>query len=192
MSVKNSVGFYETFATSSVANLTVVSNGDGEGANGGTGGGSAGFYDVILSVLNPRYEQGATITSKLKIFNTGDLPDEDTILVYWLESPSGLRWGETTETFLEVAPGEHFFDKSITLPLNSELGGWSFNARYFTTVQPVITANDGFEVVQKLSIVDKVQNAVESSKVKFGAGAIGLGALVLIIILGVLAYILFF
>lgn len=110
-----------------------------------------GYYDVIVTSSYDRYESDDKITADIIIKNTGDLPDEDTVLTYYLIGPDGEKFGETKEQILEVPPGSTTFKRSITLPLGSNIGEWEFHVDYETVVQPTIQVYDSFEVVPELS-----------------------------------------
>lgn len=114
------------------------------------------LYDVIVDNVYDRYSNDETISADITIKNVGDVPDEDTVLTYWLEDSEGNIFGETTEQFLEMPIGSTILRKSITLPQNAEAGDWSFKARYETVVQPTIEVKDGFTVITGYSVSDKV------------------------------------
>jgi len=132
--------------------------------------GAEGSYDVLVDTYEHRYLQDEVVTSNITIFNTGGLPDEDTILIYYLVSPDGKRYGESKEQILEVPVGKTYFQKEIALPVNTQLGEWRFYVEYNTVVQPQITVYDGFEVVktadelvEEETIFDKEKNVFNNS-----------------------------
>jgi len=154
VSMQDKNGLWQSFGRTELESLQVL-NLDGVGAlgvsGGGSGGeGSAGPYDVIVAVVNDKYEVASKVSADITILNTGDVPDEDTILVYWLEDSVGNVFGETKEQFLEIPPGRKVLRKSISLPENSVLGQWKFKVDYFTVVQPKVSVFDSFEVVEKV------------------------------------------
>lgn len=151
----NKDGLWEWFTSTNLGNLLITSlGGVGESGSGGDGSGEAGLYDVIVDVNKNKYEPVDEVSAKITIINMGDIPDEDTIMIYWLTMPNGDKWGETKEQFYEVPPGEKVLEKTIALPNNAELGEWKFNVDYFTVVQPVIQVYDSFEVVEEVTIKD--------------------------------------
>lgn len=114
-----------------------------------------GLYDVIVSSRYDRFEFNDKIVADILIKNTGDLPDEDTVLTYYLISPDGKKFGETREQILEVPVGETLLTRSITLPVGAEKGHWEFRTEYETVVQKKIEVYDSFEVVSGMSILDR-------------------------------------
>jgi len=114
-----------------------------------------GLYDVIVTNRYDRYEVDDKITADILIKNTGDTPDEDTVLLYYLIGPDGQRFGETREQILEVPVGSTILTRSITLPLNSNIGEWEFHATYETIVQDTIQVYDSFEVVTGMTVLEK-------------------------------------
>lgn len=114
-----------------------------------------GLYDVIVTNRIDRAEENDKITADILIKNTGDTPDEDTVLTYYLIGPDGERFGETKEQLYEVPPGSTVLTRSISLPVNSNLGEWEFHADYETVVQPTIQVYDSFEVVTGMSVLER-------------------------------------
>jgi hypothetical protein len=155
ISMQNSDGLWEEFTETEVGYLKVNSLASSTGD--GTGVGRVGFYDVIVNLVKDKYEPEQEIKADILIKNTGDLPDEDTVLVYWLEDPSRKRFGETKEQILEVPAGETVLRRSVTLPSDTMLGEWRFVAEYNTVVQPQIVVYDSFEVLPKVGIMEDVK-----------------------------------
>ncbi len=122
--------------------------------------GGAGLYDVIVTTENTRYDTDSTISATITIVNTGDTPDEDTVLTYWLQDNQGNVYGETREQILEVPVGTTTLTREVSLPLNSKPGEWRFVATYETVVQPIISVHDSFEV-KDLTIQEKVNDSVK-------------------------------
>ena len=143
----NGMGLYQSFPLEFIDDITIVqltSNVQKE----------APLYDVIVGTYYDRYGEAERITADILISNVGDAPDEDSILTYWLEGPNGEIFGETQEQFLEVPIGSTVLTRSLTLPLISDNGQWTFQALYETTAQPSIKVYDGFEVTG-MSIFNK-------------------------------------
>jgi len=193
VSMKNSNGIYEDFPPTNLGTIKVRSLG-GIGADGGFEGGtgSAGPYDVFASTLRPRYTAGQKVDAIVTITNTGDKVDDDVILVYWLTDPNDNKFGVTVENFLEVDIGEHIFVKSVFLPQQSVLGGWTFNVQLFTTVQSVRSSQGPFEVVDKLPLLDILRGGLKnvSLLVSLNFGIIFL-VLFFIAAVGLLSYLFF-
>ena len=106
--------------------------------------------------VGEQYEKDETVKADITIFNTGDLPDDDVVLEYWLTNPNGMEFGRTSEQFLEPVIGKHILRRSIRLPPNAILGEWRFNAVLFTVVMPAIPRFDSFQVVEKVSFLEKI------------------------------------
>lgn len=140
-----------------------------------------GLYDVIVNTRYDRYGTEERIVAEILVKNTGDAPDEDTVLTYYLISPDGKIYGETKEQILEVPVGTTIYERSITLPLGSNVGEWKFHADYETVVQPTIQVYDSFEVVPELTLNEKTS--------RFSIGQYGWyamwGLLLLLFILGI-------
>jgi len=145
----NGAGFWQSFPLEHVDTLTIqplTSN-----ALKGPG-----LYDVIVGNEYDVYEESEKIEVGIIIKNTGDSPDEDTILTYWLESPDGTRYGETREQFLEVPVGTTYLERALSIPLGVSDGEWQVKAQYETVVQPTIEVYDAFEV-RDLSFWEKIR-----------------------------------
>jgi len=146
-------------------------------------GARAGLYDVIVTSEYPRYDVEDTIKATITIKNTGDAPDQDTVLTYWLEDASGNRYGETKEQFLEVPVGTTTIHRELTLPLNSAPGEWKFKAEYETVVQPTVHVYDAFEV-KEMSFWDKVNERISTFKISGLIGLlIGVGIFIILLLL---------
>jgi len=117
------------------------------------------YYDVIIETLKNEYNVLTTaglfniikvnrdeVTARIIIKNTGDIADKDTILYYYLLSPSGKKFGESKEVFYQVPVGRTTLTKTIRLPLNTEFGEWKFFALYQSVDSPDITVYDSFIV----------------------------------------------
>jgi len=162
VSMRNENGIFEEFAPTTLGELVVTSD-SGVGESGAAGGGqTAGPYDLFVSTIRPRYLPADKVDAVFTITNTGKIPDSDVILVYWLTDPNGIKHGVTIENFLEVTPGTHPFVKSVFLPEQSMLGGWTFNAQLFTVVQPVISSQGPFEVVESLPFLDVIRGGLKN------------------------------
>ena len=123
---------------------------------------ASGPYDVIVSNVYDKYSNDEKITANVIIKNTGDVPDKDTVLTYWLVAPDGQVYGETKEQFLEMPVGVTVLRKSITLPQGASPGDWKFMARYDTVVQPTIEVQDSFSVVTGYSVFNKISDRWEN------------------------------
>lgn len=143
ISMQDENGFWLDFAETEVGTLSVSEY-------LGLTGGRVGFYDVLVDVRKPRYTSLDNVVADITLINTGDLPDEDTVLVYYLTDESGKRFGESKEQILEVPPGKTILTKEIALPDATLLGEWRFNVEYSTVVQPRIDVYDSFRVVEDL------------------------------------------
>lgn len=137
------------------------------------GRGAAGAYDVIVEVEDNLYRPGSEVKALITLRNTGDKPDKDTILRYYLTSPDSKKIGETQEQILEVPPitykGQQctyaggtidnrdncvtYLEKKIYIPPDSIKGEWRFNVEYETEVQPLIRVFDVFSVMSRFDII---------------------------------------
>ncbi len=158
VSMQNENGLYLEFNETIIGSITVDSS---NSVTEGDTVGRAGLYDVIVEVDRHKYEPSDIVKAEIVIFNTGDIPDEDTVLIYWLEK-NGERYGEVKEQFLEIPVGKTFLNKAIALPSDSELGEWRFVAEYYTVVQPKIKVYDSFEVVEDVALLDDFQEELKN------------------------------
>lgn len=110
------------------------------------------YYDVIVEVKKISYSNGNEVEAKIIILNKGDIPDMDTILIYYLSDSLGNKIGITREQFLEMPIGKSTLTKSIIIPSNSLSGEWRFNVEYYTSIQPVIFVYDSFQVRDSLMV----------------------------------------
>jgi len=145
-------------------------------SGGAAGGGRAkvGFYDVSVDVLEEiwgfpiKHVERKKVTARIILKNTGDVPDRDTTLIYYLQDINSTKFGETKEMLLEVPPMTYnltactqaggiieeatgycitVLERVITLPPDSMLGQWAFYVEYRTVVQAPIKVYDSFSVV---------------------------------------------
>jgi len=156
VAMRNSNGIFEDFTTTTLGVLTVNSLGTPEGSAASGGTGSAGPYDLIVETAKNRYEEDSIVDADITIFNTGDLPDDDVILDYWLTDPDGVIFGLVSEQFKEPVIGQTVKKVSIQLPTGAQLGEWRFNAHLFTTKQVIPTRFDSFEVIEKIPVQEKI------------------------------------
>jgi len=122
---------------------------------------------LLLIQQKDKYRVGEKVIADILIKNTGDIPDKDVELTYFLISPSGEKFGETKEQFLEIDIGEKLLVRSIPLPSTSELGGWEFHVELRTAIQPLISVFNPFEVLENINIIDKASEAL-SPIINFG------------------------
>jgi len=144
----NGVGLWQSFPLDYVGELNVVHLNDN--------GPKAGLYDVIVTTLYDTWTPAEPIRADITILNTGDLPDQDTVLTYWLEDTGGNKYGITKEQFLEIPVGTTQIERAVTLPLGTNAGQFQFKAQYETVVQPTITVYDSVQV-SDLTWFEKVQ-----------------------------------
>ncbi|MEK6830062.1 MAG: hypothetical protein AABY15_08150 [Nanoarchaeota archaeon] len=163
--------------------------GDGEGTPSGGGGNIAipsipsnetfKRYDLSIELDKNVYQLGDTVKATITIENKGDIPDEDTVLTFWLSNPINRMFGETREQFLEIPIGKSIFQKNITIPSDDLSGEWRFNIKYFTSVQPTIDAYKSFEVKQELNIIDRLRNQ-NDKKTLLGWGIVAITIFVVV------------
>ena len=115
-------------------------------------------YDIIVKVERSVYSFNETVEATISIENKGDIPDEDTVLIYWLSNPINRKFGEAREQFLEVPVGKTSFKKSIVLPEMDLSGEWRFNIEYHTSIQSTINVFDSFTVKEELTFFDTLRN----------------------------------
>ena len=120
-------------------------------------------YDVSIKVDNEVYEFNQSVKATIQIINKGDIPDEDTVMIYWLSNPLNKKFGEAREQFLEVPIGTTKFLKVIDIPEEGLSGEWRFNVEYHTNFQATITVFDSFIVKEKFSPIDYIKNASDKA-----------------------------
>jgi len=128
------------------------------------------IYDLRIELEELKQKPGKEFSFKIFIKNNGDTPDEDSELIYYLESPDKTISSEAKETIFEVPPINYdeyncirmagtidgdqcitILERKVKLPSNAVLGEWTLKAEYYTVVQPVRTAHQTFEVVEKIT-----------------------------------------
>lgn len=148
IAMQNTDGVLEYFPESDVGYITV------EKQQEQTSTGQVGFYDVIVDTERHKYGANEIIVADITIINTGDLPDQDTELIYYLLDAQGNKYGEVKEQLLEVPAGTTKLEKEIALPEGVLIGEWTFNVEYYTVVQPKIHVYDTFQVIDNMNIIN--------------------------------------
>lgn len=129
---------------------------------------SIGFYDVKIRVLNEKVKMGSKVKAEITLKNTGDFPDADTQLYYFLSNENYTYKG-TKEYLFEVPPINYNRDecnkaggiiekdtgncitilkRDLFISTDVILGDWYFNVMYNTTIQDEIRVYDKFEVIE--------------------------------------------
>jgi len=166
--------------------ITEEPTGEGGGEGGGGGASTFGFpskiitrlYDLIVEVQKNVYIFGEVVNATIIIENKGDIPDKDTVLIYWLSNSINEKFGQTKEQFLEVPVGKTKLMKNIAIPETGLIGEWRFNVNYSTSFQDTIEVYDSFRVKEDLTFIDKFIN----NKDKDILGWVVVGLIVFIII----------
>ena len=141
------------------------------------------IYDVIVNNDYNRYDMNDDeVTANILIKNVGDEPDHDTILTYYLLGSDGQKYSETREQFYEVPVGVTLLSRSLPLPPNPQRGTWEFHAEYETAVQPTISVYDSFQMVEKIPLVDKINDRIIKKYTKNKAFLYGFPIILLILI----------
>ncbi len=134
---------------------------------------STKYYDVEIDVFEDKYRQNQKISANITIINKGYTPDRDAILTTYLFK-DGTKYREKREYFELVDPtcnpefvyqrdtglcentngqteiGNKFVIlRELYAPMYADLGEWKFVAEYDTSIQPLITVYDTFELVRK-------------------------------------------
>jgi hypothetical protein len=165
----NGIGFWQSFPLEYVGRLNVINLND----NGARG---PGLYDVIVTNVYDTWDVGESVAADVLIKNTGDMPDQDTVLTYWLEDSGGNRFSETKEQFLEIPVGVMNLRRELPLPSMSAEGEWRFRAEYETVVQPKINVYDAF-LVEDLTFIDKLRDRasihLRQNLALYGLGLLG-------------------
>ena len=155
--------------------------GDGGDGSGGAGGFIPGFpatfdestnetlqrYDVIVKVEKNIYEFNETVIATITIVNKGDIPDEDTVLIYFLSNPINKKIGETREQFLEIPVGKTELIREVLIPPDELSGEWRFTVKYFTSFQSTIEVFDPFIVKEERTLADNIKESVKESPMVF-------------------------
>lgn len=112
--------------------------------------GSSGPYELRVEAQEEKYEQESEVIADIIISNTGDFTDKAVVFTIYLLSPSQIIYDTSQENIAEVAPGETTFERTLKLPIDSELGEWRVYAVYGPEDSPTMTSFDSFEVVESL------------------------------------------
>ena len=88
--------------------------------------------DVRVEVQAGHYTPGDNVPIRIRINNTGRVPDHDAKLAYYLQDANGTVWDLETEANLEVEPGVTTYDRTLVLPHGAAPGQW--HARTVCTV----------------------------------------------------------
>lgn len=115
-------------------------------------------YDVLVKVEKNIYKFNETVKAEITLENMGDIPDEDTVLIYFLSNPINREFGFTREQLIEPVIGKNTLIRNLTLPEDELTGEWRFNVRFFTKVQPTIDVADTFRVKEELTFIDTLKN----------------------------------
>jgi len=161
-------------------------SGPGGDGSGGGGGFIPGFpstflnatnqtiqrYDVSVRVVKSIYSFNETVEAIITLENKGDIPDEDTVLIFWISNAINRKFGERREQILEIPPGKTVIKRSILLPESDLSGEWRFNVRYHTSIQSTIDVFDTFRVKEKLGLIDQIRNAQNGIAIIYILGAV--------------------
>jgi len=123
-------------------------------------------YDVSVTTNKDKYYTDEVIEATIKLINTGNNKDEDAILTYYLKSPQLIDYDKGKENILDIpSKNSNFFvcllyggsmqdgdcvkiiKKTLALPINANIGEWSFNIEYKSPEQELIHSYDSFEVM---------------------------------------------
>lgn len=124
------------------------------------------FYDVIVETKKDTYTQNEAIHFTITLKNTGDIPDMDSRLTYYIMDENSDIYKKSRSQIKEVPPINYpedlcqllggqidefdncitVLEKKVQLPSKSRLGEWRLFVEYETTVQPKIIVYDTFEV----------------------------------------------
>jgi len=115
-------------------------------------------YDVIVEVDKSVYKFNETIEITITIDNKGDIPDEDTELIYGLSNPINEKFRETKEQLFEVPIGVTILERIIVLPEEGLEGEWKVNVQYETEFQDTINVFKSFTVKKEPTFFDKLKN----------------------------------
>jgi len=179
--------------------------GEGGGEGGGGGAGTQGFptrpedqnitrYDVSIEFDKSVYLFNETMEVTITIENKGKIPDEDTVLIYWITNPINRVFRETREPFFEVPqvglnedevdetkiPKDCTYDTNdgvickrlVHIPESGLRGEWGFKLQYFTSFQARIDASRPFTVKEELTLLDRLDLPEQKTLLGWGLVAV--------------------
>ena len=112
-----------------------------------------------MNVQKDVYNKEDIVEAEIIILNKGDIPDIDTVLIYYLTDLLGNKFGVSREQFQEVPIGKNILNRNIKLPTNALYGEWRFNVEYYTLTQPTIFVYDTFSLKESLISIKTIKTA---------------------------------
>ena len=129
--------------------------------------------DVRVEVQAGHYTPGDNVPIRIRINNTGRVPDHDAKLAYYLQDANGTVWDLRTEASPEVEPGVTTYDRTLVLPYRAALGQWHAKTVYNVSCLDPIPALDTVYVERPWQVNWFMAIVLDLMIVAVGAFALG-------------------